>query len=105
MLSNVCVCVCVCNSQSVMTRASEFMLIIQWIVTCNIILCARSSFMYQQFVCNAEVVGAVISVLIIWVLTGVLFYEAIKRIIHQEFEVNANIMLVTACIGVFVNVL
>ena len=52
-----------------------------------------------------EVVGAVVSVLIIWVLTGVLVYEAILRVIHRTFEVNANIMLITACVGVFVNVL
>ena len=52
-----------------------------------------------------EVVGAVVSVLIIWVLTGVLVYEAVLRVIHQNFEVDANIMLITACVGVFVNVL
>ena len=45
------------------------------------------------------------SVLIIWVLTGVLFYEAVLRVIHRDFEVDANIMLVTAAVGVFVNVL
>jgi len=54
---------------------------------------------------SAEVVGAVVSVLIIWVLTGVLVYEAVLRCIRQEFEVDANIMLITACVGVFVNVL
>ena len=46
-----------------------------------------------------------VSVLIIWVLTGVLVYEAVLRCIHQEFEVEAIIMLITACVGVFVNVL
>jgi Co/Zn/Cd efflux system component len=51
-----------------------------------------------------EVVGAIISVLIIWVITGVLFYEAVKRVIHPT-EINANIMLITACIAVYVNVL
>ncbi|KAL5509429.1 hypothetical protein EMCRGX_G004802 [Ephydatia muelleri] len=53
---------------------------------------------------RAEVVGAVISVLIIWVLTGVLVYEAILRIINQDYEIDADIMLITACAGVFVNV-
>ena len=52
----------------------------------------------------AEVMGAVVSVLIIWVVTGVLFYEAVQRVIHP-IEINANIMLITACVGVFVNVL
>ena len=45
------------------------------------------------------------SVLIIWLLTGVLFYEAVQRVVHRDFEVDANIMLITACVGVFVNVL
>ena len=58
------------------------------------------------FLFSTEVVGAVVLVLIIWVITGVLFYEAVLRVIHPErFEVNADIMLITACIGVFVNVL
>ena len=46
-----------------------------------------------------------ISVLIIWLLTGVLVYEAVRRVIDQSFEVDADIMLITACVGVFVNVL
>ena len=45
------------------------------------------------------------SVMIIWVLTGILFYEAIRRVLDQSFEVNADIMLITASVGVFVNVL
>ena len=48
--------------------------------------------------------GAVVSVLIIWVITGVLFYEAVQRVINP-IKINADIMLITACIGVFVNVL
>ena len=54
---------------------------------------------------STEVVGAIISVLIIWVLTGVLVYEAIIRIIDQNYEIDADIMLITAGAGVFVNVL
>ena len=53
---------------------------------------------------HTEVMGAVVSVLIIWVVTGVLFYEAVQRVIHPR-EIDANIMLITACVGVFVNVL
>ena len=52
-----------------------------------------------------EVIGAVISVLIIWLLTGVLVYEAIQRIINQDYEIDADVMLITAVGGVFVNVL
>ena len=59
---------------------------------------------HTVYLSPTEVMGAVVSVLIIWVITGVLFYEAIQRIIHPR-DVNANIMLITACVGVFVNVL
>ena len=49
--------------------------------------------------------GAIVSVLLIWVLTGVLLYEAVQRVIHQDYEIDASIMLITATVGVFVNVL
>lgn len=49
--------------------------------------------------------GAVLSVLIIWVLTGVLVYQAIERIVNGEHKINADIMLVVASCGVGVNVL
>ena len=45
------------------------------------------------------------SVLIIWVLTGVLVYLAVQRVITKDFEINADIMLITAGIGLGVNIL
>ncbi|XP_072022025.1 LOW QUALITY PROTEIN: proton-coupled zinc antiporter SLC30A2-like [Amphiura filiformis] len=53
---------------------------------------------------RAEVLGALFSLLVIWVLTGILVYMAIERIIHNEYEVDGKIMLVTAVIGLFVNI-
>ncbi|CAB3986478.1 zinc transporter 2 [Paramuricea clavata] len=53
---------------------------------------------------RAEVMGAILSVLIIWVLTGVLVYQAIQRIISGEHHVNADIMLIVAACGVCVNI-
>ncbi|PAA47290.1 hypothetical protein BOX15_Mlig007962g2 [Macrostomum lignano] len=54
---------------------------------------------------RAEVVGALLSVLLIWVVTGVLFYLAIERCIHRHFEVNGKIMLITSSMGVVFNVI
>ncbi|CAH3179199.1 unnamed protein product [Porites lobata] len=54
---------------------------------------------------RAEVLGALVSVLIIWVLTGVLVYLAVQRVITQDFDINADIMLITAGIGLGVNIL
>ena len=59
----------------------------------------------QSIYFPTEVVGAIISVLIIWLVTGVLCYEAVMRIIRNNIEINADVMLITACAGVFVNVL
>lgn len=49
--------------------------------------------------------GAILSVLIIWVLTGVLVYNAIERIISGDHHVDADIMLIVAACGVGVNVM
>lgn len=54
---------------------------------------------------RAEVLGALTSVLIIWVLTGVLVYLAVLRVMNRDFEINADIMLITAGIGLAVNIL
>ncbi|XP_035214966.1 zinc transporter 2-like isoform X2 [Stegodyphus dumicola] len=54
---------------------------------------------------RAEVIGALTSVLLIWVVTGVLVYMAAQRIINEEYEIDAEIMLITAAVGVGVNVI
>ena len=56
-------------------------------------------------VCITEVVGAVVSVLVIWVVTGILVYLAVLRVINQDYTINADIMLITAGASVGVNVL
>lgn len=54
---------------------------------------------------RAEVIGAITSVLMIWVVTGVLVFMAVQRIIYQTYEINAEIMLITSGIGVLVNLI
>nr|CAD7570129.1 unnamed protein product [Timema californicum] len=53
---------------------------------------------------RAEVIGALTSVLMIWVITAILVYMAIERVISKDFEINAVIMLITSAVGVLVNV-
>ncbi len=53
---------------------------------------------------RAEVIGATISVLMIWVVTGILVYMAIQRVVSMEFEINATVMLITSGVGVLVNI-
>lgn len=49
--------------------------------------------------------GALLSVLFIWVLTGVIVYLAIQRIITNTYEIDAKVMLITASAGLIVNVM
>ena len=63
------------------------------------------AFFFKGLPFPAEVIGAIISVLLIWVLTGVLVYEAILRVINRDYIINADVMLIISCAGVFLNVL
>ena len=53
----------------------------------------------------SEVMGAVMSVLFIWVLTGVLVYLAVQRILTKQYEIDAQVMLLTASAGLIINIL
>ena len=53
---------------------------------------------------RAEVVGAVASIVIIWVMVVWLFIEATDRIIHPDYEINAEVMLITAFISLACNI-
>ncbi|XP_060889649.1 zinc transporter 4 isoform X2 [Labrus mixtus] len=52
-----------------------------------------------------EVVSAVLSVMLIYILTAILLYEAIQRTVHQDFDINGDVMLITAAVGVAVNLI
>ncbi|CAB3360208.1 Hypothetical predicted protein [Cloeon dipterum] len=54
---------------------------------------------------RAEVLGALTSVLLIWVVTAVLVYLAVLRIISDDYEINAEIMIISSTIGVIVNII
>lgn len=54
---------------------------------------------------RAEVIGAITSVLMIWVVVAILVYLAIDRVMHLDFEIEAEVMLITSGIGVIVNLM
>ena len=54
---------------------------------------------------RAEVIGALITVLIIWFVTGILLYLAIQRLISGEFEVDPNPMIAVASCAVIFNII
>jgi solute carrier family 30 (zinc transporter), member 2 len=54
---------------------------------------------------RAEVIGALVSVLMIWVVTAVLVYLAVLRTINQDFDLDSEVMLLTSAFGILVNVM
>ncbi|XP_019646032.1 PREDICTED: uncharacterized protein LOC109486606 isoform X3 [Branchiostoma belcheri] len=50
-----------------------------------------------------EVVGSLTSIIIVWIVTGVLVYCATMRLVKGAYHIHGNIMLVTAVMGVIVN--
>ncbi|KAI8495606.1 PREDICTED: zinc transporter 2-like [Branchiostoma belcheri] len=54
---------------------------------------------------RAEVLGALVSVLIIWLLTGILVYEAVQRIIYKTIQIEGDTMLITAGCSVAFNII
>uniref|UniRef100_A0A8C5KDY5 Proton-coupled zinc antiporter SLC30A2 n=1 Tax=Jaculus jaculus TaxID=51337 RepID=A0A8C5KDY5_JACJA len=54
---------------------------------------------------RAEILGALLSVLSIWVVTGVLVYLAVQRLISGDYEIEGSTMLITSGCAVAVNIL
>ncbi|EDW37060.1 GL25722 [Drosophila persimilis] len=54
---------------------------------------------------RAEVIGAMASVFMIWVITGILVWLAVGRLITGDFDVDARIMLITSGLAILVNVI
>ncbi|NWJ02252.1 ZNT2 protein, partial [Crypturellus undulatus] len=51
-----------------------------------------------------EILGALLSVLSIWVVTGVLVYLAAQRLLSGDYDIQGEAMLVTSACAVAVNV-
>ncbi|XVF72935.1 hypothetical protein PTKIN_Ptkin12aG0160600 [Pterospermum kingtungense] len=52
-----------------------------------------------------EILGALVSIQLIWLLAGILVYEAIVRLINNTGEVNGFLMFLVAAFGLVVNVI
>ncbi|KAI3812874.1 hypothetical protein L1987_17587 [Smallanthus sonchifolius] len=51
-----------------------------------------------------EILGTLVSIQIIWLLTGILVYEAIDRLLHGSVEVEGSLMFGIAAFGLVVNI-
>ncbi|XP_052559609.1 proton-coupled zinc antiporter SLC30A8 [Tympanuchus pallidicinctus] len=54
---------------------------------------------------RAEILGALMSMIIIWMVTGVLTYMASMRLLHPNYDIDAAVMLITSACAVFANIL
>ncbi|PAA47743.1 hypothetical protein BOX15_Mlig031079g1, partial [Macrostomum lignano] len=98
----------IANSLAIMTDAAHlltdfasFMISLLALYLASRPATKRMSFGWHR----AEVVGALVSVLMIWVVTGILVYLAIERVVNQNFEVQGQAMLITSGVGVAVNII
>ncbi|XP_034560076.1 zinc transporter 2-like [Notolabrus celidotus] len=53
---------------------------------------------------RAEILGALLSIFTIWLVTGVLVYLAVDRIINDDYTIEGTIMLMTSGCGVLANI-
>ncbi|BES95479.1 zinc ion transmembrane transport [Nesidiocoris tenuis] len=54
---------------------------------------------------RAEVLGALLSISVIWILTGIFVYLAVERLIKGDFEIHADAMLIVSAIGIVINMI
>ncbi|XP_071424667.1 probable proton-coupled zinc antiporter SLC30A4 [Pithys albifrons albifrons] len=98
----------VANSLAIMTDALHMLTDLSGIILTLLALwlsakspTKRFTFGFHRF----EVLSAIISVLLIYILMAFLLYEAVQRTIHMDYEINGDIMLITAAVGVAVNLI
>ncbi|ELW72723.1 zinc transporter 8 [Tupaia chinensis] len=53
---------------------------------------------------RAEILGALLSILCIWVVTGVLVYLAGERLLHPEYQIQATVMIIVSGCAVAANI-
>ncbi|KAK9526630.1 hypothetical protein VZT92_015315 [Zoarces viviparus] len=54
---------------------------------------------------RAEILGSLLSVFTIWLVTGVLVYLAVERLINKDFTIEGTIMLITSGCAFLANIL
>ncbi|KAJ8442897.1 hypothetical protein Cgig2_022263 [Carnegiea gigantea] len=54
---------------------------------------------------RVEILGALVSIQLIWLLAGILVYEAIVRLIYETGEVNGFLMFLVSAFGLVVNII
>lgn len=98
----------IANSLAIMTDALHMLTDLSSIILTLLALWLSAKSPNKRFTFGfhrLEVLSAIISVLLVYVLTGFLLYEAVQRTIHMDYSINGDVMLITAAVGVAVNLI
>ncbi|KAM5172172.1 putative proton-coupled zinc antiporter SLC30A4 [Mantella aurantiaca] len=98
----------IANSLAIMTDALHMLTDLSSIILTLLALWLSAKSPNKRFTFGfhrLEVLSAIISVLLVYVLTGFLLYEAVQRTIHMDYTINGDVMLITAAVGVAVNLI
>ncbi|NXM70492.1 ZNT8 protein, partial [Serilophus lunatus] len=52
-----------------------------------------------------EILGALMSMIIVWMVTGVLIYLASMRLLHPDYDIDTTVTLITSACAVLANIL
>ena len=97
----------IANSLTIMSDAAHLMsdLVSFSISMLSVILSMKKPGEIHTFgYARAGILGALTSIVVIWILTAWLFYEAVLRMINKP-EVDGKLMLIVAVIGLCCNLL
>ncbi|XP_004835859.1 zinc transporter 4 isoform X2 [Heterocephalus glaber] len=98
----------IANSLAVMTDALHMLTDLSAIILTLLALWLSSKSPTRRFTFGfhrLEVLSAMISVLLVYILMAFLLYEAVQRTLHMNYEINGDIMIITAAVGVAVNLI
>ncbi|XP_059757850.1 proton-coupled zinc antiporter SLC30A8 [Balaenoptera ricei] len=54
---------------------------------------------------RAEILGALLSILCVWAVTGVLVYLACERLLYSNYQIQATVMIIVSSCAVAVNII
>lgn len=61
--------------------------------------------LFFLLILRSEILGALVSVFTIWLVTGVLVYLAVERLISNDYTIEGTIMLITSGCAVLANIM
>uniref|UniRef100_A0A673JEI6 Proton-coupled zinc antiporter SLC30A8 n=1 Tax=Sinocyclocheilus rhinocerous TaxID=307959 RepID=A0A673JEI6_9TELE len=96
------------GSLAVMTDAAHLLVdLTSFIISlCSLWLSSRPATITLNYGWHrAEILGALLSVFTIWLVTGVLVYLAVERLIDDDFTIEGTVMLITSGCAVLANII